>query len=79
MVQVPTIDMVATGKNIKRLRTARGLSVRDLQKIFGFTTPTAIYKWQWGKALPTVDNLLTLAAVLGVSIEDILVAHWEGG
>ena len=45
---MPTIDMVATGKNIKRLRKAAGISVRELQDVFGFRTPQAIYKWQRG-------------------------------
>lgn len=75
MRQIPAIDMVATGQNITRLRDARGLTVRDLQEIFGFATPQAIYKWQHGTALPTVDNLLVLAAVLDVHIEDILAVR----
>ena len=53
-----SIDMEATGKNIARLREENGLSVKDLQNIFGFATPQAIYKWQRGQALPTVDNLV---------------------
>ena len=48
MFTMPTIDMVATGRNIMRLREATGLTVRDLQDIFGFATPQAIYKWQHG-------------------------------
>jgi len=48
MFTMPTIDMVATGRNIMRLREAAGLNVRDLQDIFGFATPQAIYKWQHG-------------------------------
>lgn len=75
MRQIPAIDMVATGQNIIRLRDARGMTVRDLQEIFGFATPQAIYKWQHGTALPTVDNLLVLAAVFGVRIEDILAVR----
>lgn len=75
MRQIPAIDMVATGQNIARLRDARGMTVRDLQEIFGFATPQAIYKWQHGTALPTVDNLLVLAAVFDVRIEDILAVR----
>ena len=75
MRQIPAIDMVATGQNIIRLRDARGLTVRDLQEIFGFATPQAIYKWQHGTALPTVDNLLVLAAVFDVHIEEILAVR----
>ena len=73
MVNLPTIDMIRTGQNIARLRKQAGLSVRDLQDIFGFATPQAIYKWQQGVALPTIDNLVVLAAVLQVRLDDILV------
>ena len=72
---IPTIDMVRTGQNIIRLRRLAGVSVRDLQDVFGFATPQAIYKWQQGAALPTIDNLVVLAAVLGVKIDDILVMN----
>lgn len=73
MIAIPTIDMVKTGQHIMELRVQAGLSVRDLQDIFGFSTPQALYKWQHGTALPTIDNLVVLAAVLGVKIDDILV------
>ena len=65
--------MPATGINIIRLRRSAGLTVRDLQTVFGFSTPQAIYKWQRGDALPTLDNMVILAAVLGVRVDDILV------
>ncbi len=77
MFVMPTIDMVATGKNIEMLRKAAGISVKDLQDIFGFGTPQAIYKWQHGAAMPTIDNLVVLAAVLQVKIDDILVVAVE--
>lgn len=73
MFTMPTIDMVATGRNIMRLREAAGLNVRDLQDIFGFATPQAIYKWQHGTAMPTIDNLVVLAAVLDVPMDEIIV------
>ena len=73
MANLPVIDMVRTEQNIGRLRKQAGLSVRDLQDIFGFATPQAIYKWQQGAALPTLDNLVVLAAVLQVRMDDILV------
>lgn len=71
----PVIDPVATGENIVRLRKARGLTVRDVQNWFGFEEPQAIYKWQKGRSLPTVDNLYALGALLDVPMEDILVAR----
>ena len=69
----PTIDLMRTGANIVRLRKAAGLTVHDLQMVFGFNSPQAIYKWQNGAALPTVDNLIVLAALLLFRIEVILV------
>ena len=78
MNRIPVIDMTATGINITRMRIHAGLTVKDLQDIFGFSTPQAIYKWQRGAALPTVDNLVVLAAVFGVRIEDILIFQGLG-
>ena len=75
MVSIPTVDLVRTGANIVRLRKAAGLTVRDLQTAFGFNSPQAIYKWQNGTALPTVDNLIGLAALLHVHIDDILIVN----
>ena len=73
LMNIPSIDMVKTGENIAKLRVRAGLSVRDLQEIFGFTTPQAIYKWQHGTAMPTLDNLVVLAAVLCVRMDELLV------
>ena len=69
----PVIDMVATGANIKHLRIERGLTVRDLQRYFAFQEPQAIYKWQRGESLPSVDNLYALGVLFDVSMDEILV------
>ena len=72
-MNIPTIDLAQTGANIVTLRKAAGRTVADIQMVFGFNSPQAIYKWQNGTALPTVDNLIVLAALLNVRIDDILV------
>ena len=72
---IPVINMTATGKNIMRLRINAGMTVKDLQDVFGFTTPQAIYKWQRGTAMPTLDNMVALAAVFGVTIDEIIVVQ----
>ena len=71
--ELPPIDMTATGRRIECMRRAARLSVRDLQDVFGFNTPQAIYKWQRGESLPTLDNMTVLARLLCVSIEDLIV------
>ena len=69
----PVIDMAATGSVIKALREQNGYSVQDVQEYFGFDQPQAIYKWQRGETLPSVDNLYALSTLLGAPIKDILV------
>ena len=75
MMNLPTINMAKTGQNIMELRTKAGLSVKDLQDVFGFATPQAIYKWQQGLTLPSVDNLVALSAILDTPIDKILVVE----
>lgn len=77
MITIPAIDMVATGRNIARMRENAGLTVKDLQDIFGFATPQAIYKWQHGTAMPTLDNLVALALIFGVPMDDIIVVDTD--
>ena len=77
VIEFPVIDLAATGENITKLRKDKGLSVRDIQAWFGFEGPQAIYKWQHGLCLPTVDNLIALSALLGVPMDQILVLRGE--
>ena len=69
----PVVNMERTGQNIAFLRRQRGMSVRQLQDMMGFSTPQAIYKWQHGESLPTVDNLVALSAIFAVPIDAILI------
>ena len=76
-MQIPFINTVATGQNIDRLRIAAGMSVRDMQMVFGFATPQAIYKWLRGTSMPTIDNLVILAAILDVTMDEIVVVDTD--
>ncbi len=73
MNRIPVIDMTATGRNSARRRENAGRTGRELQAVFGFSTPQAIYKWQHGAAMPTLDNIVVLAAVFGVTVDEIIV------
>lgn len=73
--EIPIINMTATGENIRQLREIQGISVKDLQEVFGFTNPQAIYKWQNGTSIPTLDNFVILASVLGTTIDEMLVTE----
>lgn len=68
----PVLDVESTGKKIKSLMDASGITVRQLQSIFGFDYPQAIYAWLNGRNLPTVDNLIVLSELFGVTIDEII-------
>ncbi len=69
----PVIDVAATGRRICALRKKKGLRVIDVSRFMGFSEPQAVYKWQRGECLPSVDNLFALSRLLETSMEDILV------
>ena len=74
-MEIPFVNTVATGRNIDRLRIAAGMSVKEMQVVFGFATPQAIYKWIHGTSMPTIDNLVILAAMLGVTMDEIVIVE----
>lgn len=74
-IPYPVIDLKMTGKNIKRLREEHNISVVDLQVFLGLESPQAVYQWQRGVSLPSVDNLFALSRALGVTMNDILVVE----
>ena len=73
MKKLPTIDMVKTGEKIEYLRKARGFTVSELQDCLGFNTPQSVYKWQKGKVVPTIDHLVALSSLFGVTIDEIII------
>lgn len=70
----PVIDLKETGAQIKYLRKLNGFSVHELQQIFGFEYPQAIYAWEQGKNVPSIDNLLILAQLFQVELGDLIVS-----
>lgn len=69
---MPIIDMVATGNNIKTMRKTFGISVADIQDACGISA-AAVSKWQKGQSMPTIDNLVILASIFGVKIDEIVI------
>lgn len=72
-IPYPIIDMKKTGENIKHLRESRCISVVDLQYFLGLASPQAVYLWQRGINLPTVDHLCAMSHAFNVPMNDILV------
>ena len=66
--------MTATGQNIKNNRIDAGMSVADITNACGVSA-AAVCKWQNGQSIPTIDNMIILAAIWNCRIDDIVVVQ----
>ncbi|MBR3671709.1 MAG: helix-turn-helix transcriptional regulator [Spirochaetia bacterium] len=75
MMNIPVIDVAETSRRFKSLREQHNLSVAKLQKIFSMENPQSIYNWEnpEKKVLPCLDNLVILAKLYQVRIDELLV------
>ena len=71
----PVLDLEATGTKIKTLMKQRGITPRQLQILLDFPYVQTIYNWFAAKNMPTIDNLVVLAQILGVTMDDIVVTR----
>lgn len=69
---MPTIDVAATGDNIRSMCISAGVTPKDMQDACGLTTRNAVYKWLNGTAVPNIDNLVIIADILGTTIDKII-------
>lgn len=76
-MEYPVLDAKATGARIKELRKEKHIKVEEISRFMGFETDQAVYKWQRGESLPTVDNLYALSKLFGTTIDDILQGSKE--
>ena len=67
----PSIDLEATGKNLKAIMKARGVTVKDIMNVCHVTNQS-VYRWLDGQTLPKIDNLYVIAKYLGVRMEQII-------
>lgn len=70
---MPVVNVKATGAKIKAIMKAQNKKVVDIQTVCGFNTPQAIFKWFRGDAVPTIDNMVLIADMFGVTVDDIIV------
>ena len=68
-----TINVAATGANIKKMMKTRNIKVKDVQAVCGFGTPQAIFKWMRGDCMPTIDNMIIIADMFNCKVDDIVV------
>ncbi len=73
----PVIDVKATGARIRELRMANHLRVEDVAAFMGFESEQAVYKWQRGDSLPTLDNMFALSRLFSTPIDNIICCTGE--
>lgn len=71
---IAELDIIATGGKIKQFMDDKGISIRELSKVMNVSFQS-VYKWQKGESLPTVNNFYILGQILGIDIDDMLVAR----
>lgn len=67
------VDVEATGKNIRKLITERGLKTSWVKQQLGITSPATVYKWFKGVCLPDTERLFQLADCLNCGVEEIVI------
>ena len=73
IVSHPMIDLEKTGQNIKSMRVEKGMSVRKLADLMEFDAVQAVYNWQKGKSLPSLENLKILSELFDKPMDEILI------
>lgn len=58
-------------KNLKFLRTQKGLSQEKLAQMIGKDRSSITY-WELGKSEPTIDNVIKISGALNVPIYDLV-------
>ena len=66
------VDKRATGLNIYRLLECSEMTREEVAEFLELASPRVIYDWINGIKLPSTENLLNLAKLFNVQVEDIL-------
>lgn len=72
-----SLDATMTGKRIQHVISESKYSVKDFQTMLRLSCPQPIYRWMKGQTLPSIDNLYMMHRILGIHMEDMLVASDE--
>ena len=77
MQEFSVVDIKETGRNIAFLRKRAGMSVKNLKEVIGGISLQAIYQWERGGRIPSIDNLIILSEIFHVEMDEIIVRKKE--
>ncbi len=75
-MRIAVIDMEATCENLKRICVEKGYGISRLQRELGLESQQAIYKWFSGKSLPSIDNMILISELLGITLDELIVRKY---
>ena len=58
------------GERIKEQRIKKGFSQEKIAELIG-TSRQAVTKWETGQSVPCMENLMTLAEIFGISLDEL--------
>ena len=67
-----TLDKQKVGLNLYRLLEESNYTYEYVAEFLMLNSPRVIYEWTKGTKMPTIENLMNLAELFEVRIEDIL-------
>ena len=71
----PEYDMKLIGRNLKRLRESKRLSVDEVRKYLCLGSVQAVYKYEKGVSCPPADTMFALMELYEADLEDIVGGH----
>lgn len=72
----PMIDKEGTGKNLRKIMDARGISAKELQQYLRLGSVQSVYHWLEGKSLPTIDNLYAMSVYFSIPIDELVIGNY---
>ena len=67
------IDAVATGQRMREIRKEKKIKSIQVADAMGFQSCQSVYNWESGRKLPDIENLFTIADMLGVTVDELVV------
>ncbi len=67
----PEYNMQVVGRNLRRLREQKNLSVEEVRDYLCLGSVQAVYKYETGKGYPQVDTMFALMELYGADMYDI--------
>ncbi len=71
----PTLDLRATGINLRRIMDKQGFTVKQVQKYLGLSSVQSVYHWLNGITMPSLDNLYALSQLFQLPMDELVCGN----